>query len=279
MYREEGVPSELLASPAGHQATLSSTSILREEIPHTNGSKRVDEASMGDGQCSHAPSVSMGTSAENLVNNLLEGESTGLSAEKGWVEDATIDKDPRCDASPAVGNETSYGIIGSITAADFVRDIRSFSTPQASPSRPLPSIYNSPFAPLADEEAPLSRRSTGKFVTPSHSQQNSQQGFGGPFSPSHIQQGSAAFSQQSKVHHHQVDSSMSSIGAPSSIGYSQSLPRTHLTTHSPRNYPINYEDSNFTSSNIFSGSVWNGISRQAGIVPTPPNGQEEIYGG
>ncbi|KAL8794869.1 MAG: hypothetical protein Q9195_002581 [Heterodermia aff. obscurata] len=280
VYREEGVPSELLASPAGQQATLSSTTILREEIPHTNGSKRVDEASMADGQGSHAPSVSMGTSAENWVNNLLEGESTGLSAEKGRIEDEKIDKDQRYDISRAVGNETSYGSIGSITAADLVRDIRSFSTPQASPRPRLPSIYNSPFAPLADEEAPLSRRSTEKFVTPNHSQQNSLQGFVGNFSPSNVQQGFATFSQlPNGYHHHQVDSSMSSIGAPSSIGYSQSFPRTHLTTHSPRNYPINYEDSNFMSSNLFSGSVWNETGKQAGMVPTPPNGQQDIYGG
>lgn len=234
---------------------------------------------MADGQFSHAPSVSMGTSAENWVNNLLEGESTGLCAEKGRIDDETIDKDPRGDTSRAVGNETSYGIIGSVTAADFVRDIRTFSTPQTSPRRRLPSIYNSPFAPLADEEAPLSRRSTEKYVTPSHSQQNSQQGFVGAFSPSNIPQGFTSFSQQPNGYHHQVDSSMSSIGAPSSIGYSQLLPRTHLTTHSPRNYPINYEDINFMSSNVFSGSVWNITSKQAGIVSTPPNGQEDIYGG
>ena len=234
---------------------------------------------MADGQYSHAPSVSMGTSAENWVNNLLEGESTGLGAEQGRIEDETIDKDPRYDTSRAVGNETSYGTIGSITAADFVKDIRPFSTPQASPRPRLPSIYNSPFAPLADEEAPLSRRSTEKYVTPSHSQQNSQQGFIGNFSPSNFQQGFTAFSQQPNGYHHQVDSSMSSIGAPSSIGYPQSLPRTHLTTHSPRNYPINYEDSSFMSSNIFSGSVWNGASSRAGMFPTPPSGQEDIYGG
>ena len=221
----------------------------------------------------------MGTSAENWVNNLLEGESTGLYAEKGRIEDDTIDKDPRSDTSRAVGNETSYGTIGSITAADLIREVRPFSTPQSSPRPRLPSIYNSPFAPLADEEAPLSRRSTEKYITPSHSQHNSQLGFMGNFSPSNIQQGFTTFSQKPNGFHHQVDSSMSSIGAPSSIGYSQSLPRTHLTTHSPRNYPINYEDSNFMSSNIFSGSVWNGISRQGGIVPTPPSCQDDIYGG
>ena len=234
---------------------------------------------MADGQGSHAPSVSLGTSAENWVNNLLEGESTGLSAEKGPIEDETIDKEPRCDTSQAVVNDTSYGSIGSTTAADLVRDIRRFSTPQASPRPHLPSIYNSPFAPLADEEAPLSRRSTEKYVTPNHSQQNSLQGFVGTFSPSNIQQGFTVFPQQPNGYHHQVDSSMSSFGAPSSIGYSQSLPRAHLTTHSPRNYPINYEDGSFMSSNIFSGSVWNGTIRHAGMVPTPPNGQEDVCGG
>lgn len=234
---------------------------------------------MADGQPSHAPSVSMGTSAENWVNNLVEGESTEFCNANGLTKDEAMEDGHQLDNSQAldrnmspkaVGNETSYGTFGSITAADLVRDLRSFSTPQVSPRPRLPSIYNSPFAPLADEEAPLS---TAKHITPSHSQQNSQQGYGGSFPQNNSQQGFPIIPQQVNGYSHHVDSSMSSVGAPSSIGYSQSLPQKRLTTHSPRNFQINYEDSQFMSSNIFSGSPWNGTTNQAGLVPTPPNGQ------
>lgn len=233
---------------------------------------------MADGQPSHAPSVSIGTSAENWVNNLVEGESTDFCIENGWTKDEAMeDSHPLNNSqvldnntSPkAAGNETSYGTIGSTTAADLVRDLRSFSTPQASPRPRLPSIYNSPFAPLADEEAPL----TANHIKPSHSQQNSQQGFGGSFPQNNSQQGFPILPQQANGYFHHVDSSMSSFGAPSSIGYSQSLPQKRLTTHSPRNFQINYEESQFMSSNIFSGSPWDGTTDRAGLVPTPPNGQ------
>ena len=274
------MPSELLASPAGHQATLASTTVRREEIPHTNGVDHADGTSMAVDHLSHAPSVSMGTSAEEMVDKIVEDETMDLGPDQGLIGDELgyNDSTPHNRSSPiVVGNETSYGTIGSITAADLVREVRSPFTPHASPRPRLPSIINSPFAPQPEEEG-LSCPSTAKRHTPGHSQQNSQYGVIGSFSQSNSQQNLASLQHQAHGYH-QVDSSGSSIGVPSSIGYSQSLPRKGLTTHSPRISNINYEDSNFMSSNLLSGSPFDSVSRQGGIMPTPPNGQGNGWGG
>lgn len=275
------MPSELLASPAGHQATLASTTVRREEIPYANGLDHVDGASMAVSHLSHAPSVSMGTSAEEMVDKIVEDQIMDLGMDQGLIgeEIGSDDSAPNNRPSPkAVGNETSYGTIGSITAADLVREVRSPFTPHASPRPRLPSIINSPFAPQPDEEG-LTRPTTAKRHSPGHSKQSSQYGVIGSFSQSNPQQNSAVPQPQPNGHHHQVDSSMSSVGPPSSIGYSQSLPRKGLTTHSPRISNINYEDSNFMSSNLLSGSPFDSVSRQGGLIPTPPNGQGDGWGG
>lgn len=201
------------------------------------------------------------------------GIAPGLVAEEIRYNDPAPYNHPSMEAA---GNETSYGTIGSITAADLVRQVRAGSTPQASPRPRLPSIYNTAFAPQADEED-LSRPGTAKRNTPCHSQQSSHNGVLGGFSQSNSQKLPVFFQQQPNGYH-QVSSSACSIGPPSSIPFSQRLPRTGLTTHSPRISDINYEESNFLSSNILSGSHW-GIARQTGIMATPPNGQGNGYGG
>ena len=277
MYREEGVPSELLASPAGHPATLASTPVRREEIPYTNGNNHADGTSMVADHLSHG--MSMGTSAEDMVDKIVEDDTMDLGSAPGLVEEEIRYNGlaPYNQSSlEAAGNETSYGTMGSITAADLVRQMRSGSTSQASPRPRLPSIYNTAFAPQADEED-LSGPETAKRNTPSHSQQSSQHSVLGSFSQSNSQKLPVFFQQQPNGYH-QVSSSMNSVGTPSSIPFSQRLPRTGLTTHSPRISNINYEDSGFRSSSILSGSHW-GSARQTGIMATPPNGQGNGYGG
>ena len=277
MYREEGIPSELLASPAGRPATLASTPVRREEIPHTNGNNNADGTSMVADHLSHG--MSMGTSAEDMVDKIVEDDVMDLGTAPGLVEEEIRYSDSAPYNQPsldAAGNETSYGTMGSITAADLIRQIRSGSTPQASPRPRLPSIYNTAFAPQADEED-LARPRTAKRNTPFHSQQSSQHSVVGSFSQS-SSQNLPVFFQQQPNGYQQLSSSAYSVGTPSSIGFSQRLPRTGLTTHSPRISNINYEECNFMSSNILSGSHW-GSARQTGIMATPPNGQGNGYGG
>ena len=190
----------------------------------------------------------------------------------------------------ATGDETSYGMIGTPTAQELARKLSPHSSMEASPRPRLPSIYNSPFAPQADEAAPLSRPGTAKPTTPNQSQRNSLQGL--PLSMQGSQQGTQPNG------YHVIESSVSSLQEPSSIGFSQKPMRGYVT-HSPRNQPsvwnanrggstnrlswgvdhahnaghwIAFDDSHFMSSNILSGSIWNG-SHQVAMAQTPPNGQ------
>lgn len=184
-FREEGVPSELLASPDGRAATLSSTSIERQDILEVIETTAPDRVSMIDEGASQSAtvSVSMNPAMRRMVDNLVDEEEEDL----GTMDDHNILNGPKELTPPnptfndwalqAPGNDTSYGMIGTLTAQDLLQDMPTpspaeqlFSTP-----RPvLPSIYNTPFAPLPSDIAPppLSRPSTAKRAL-GHSKHNS----------------------------------------------------------------------------------------------------------
>lgn len=67
-------------------------------------------------------------------------------------------------------NETSYGVGNStLTALDFVNQVRSWSPkvqPPEAPNPTLPSIMNSPFAPRPEEEPLLTRSPATRRMTP-----------------------------------------------------------------------------------------------------------------
>jgi len=187
----------------------------------------------------------------------------------------TTDFGPIGTPPKATGNDTSYGIIGTPTAQELARRLSARSSMETSPHPRLPNIYQSPFAPQADDAGSL----------PHPSQRNTQQGF---------PQGTQANG------HHVIESSFCSVPDPSSIGnYSPHCIPAYVT-HSPRNQPNIWthergaavrhrlswgmnggngnmwdDGSQFVSSNLLSGSTWNGNggSHQEAIMQTPPNGQ------
>lgn len=253
-FREEGVPSELLASPDGHAATLSSTSIERHDILEATEMTAPDKVSMIDEGASQSAtvSVSMNTAMRRMVDNLVDEEDEDL----GSIDDRNILDGPHGLTPPnptlndwafqAPGNITSYGMIGTLTAQNLLQDMPTpspaeqlFSTP-----RPiLPSIYNTPFAPLPSDIAPspLSRPSTAKRAQ-GHSKQNS-----GNFSP--LEKLPNGWS----VH----SSNISSMPDPSSMILPHTPPNGHITTFPPRLGSGTFGAGNaFVSSAVFDNSPW-----------------------
>lgn len=245
---------------------------------------------------SRSSSVTRNPAMENMVDDLVGSESSHIvptkSASNGsnglprlsthgithtpppepYIDYGPIGTPPKTRKSSdfgaigtppkANGNETSYDVIGTPTAQELARNLSNRSSlMEASPRPRLPSIYNSPFAPQPNPQP----------------------------SPQQISQSN---------NYHVTGSSMSSLAEPSSIGFHQGQVRGR-TTHSPRNQPsiwndnrgggavtnsvrgANYsfgprptfDDSNFISSNILSGSTWTAGSRQTAMMQTPPNGQ------
>ncbi|MCJ1476918.1 hypothetical protein MMC13_005587 [Lambiella insularis] len=177
-YREEGMPSELLASPEGHHATLSATSIDREDITLAKQASACVAASVNNDAVSQSASASVSANVvmNEMVDNIVGSETTN---ESEHYKDAAAFRAPPTppsysfDESPvkSAGNDTSYRLLGSSTAQEFFND-STFATPrqpsQHEPSMPLlPSIYNSVFAPTQDEVS--SRPSTAKGLSPPRS--------------------------------------------------------------------------------------------------------------
>lgn len=176
IYLEEDLPSGV-----DYQTTQSTTSVGRDEITHVDETALPAVApSAGEG-ASQAPSVSlsMDLDSKQMVDDLVNSETTG---ENGDVNGPALADAPpgkaeslrlrSSQATHVVGNDTSYGLIGSGTAREYFGD-----QPPGSPRPLLPSIDKSPFALQPGEQTPGSRPGTAKRMTPSHSQNNSQTGF------------------------------------------------------------------------------------------------------
>lgn len=263
VFLDEGLPSD-----AGCQAAESSTSIGRADFTHVDETAIADPAGSVDGEASQAASagVSMDLASKRMVDDLVGSETTDedeipIAAAQGLLNPISELKD--------VGNETSYGLIGSSTAREHFGDIQ--DQPQVSPRPLLPSIYNSPFAPQPGEATPGSRPGTANRTTPSHSQQNSQ-------TRTPLQQ--------------QINSSISSMADPSNYnpylhmngGYhnqpylnnvfpaatNYTSGRRVSTTYGNETYGAT-DVSNFHSSSL----AWGGSGTVQAVtnVQTPPNGQ------
>ena len=175
-YREEGMPSELMASPEGHHATISSTSLDREDISLVKQANANFAKSIINDEASQSASVSISANLvmNEMVDNIVGSEATNDSECHKY--DAMPFRAPPTppsysfDDSPVKtgGNDTSYGIFGSSTAQDFLND-PDYNTPrqasqQGTPRPLLPSIYNTVFAPTPDEVS--SRPGTAKGLSP-----------------------------------------------------------------------------------------------------------------
>lgn len=280
-YHEEGL-TEFIGSPEGHQATIPSASIERKQNPCANDIIPLKAASTFGEGASEAASVSVSTNTLRWVDNLVGSETADNDTYKQGLHNEFADRIPptppgySLEESPVkeAGNDTSYGLIGTLTARDLVRDLRSYSPQnqhQSTPRPTLPSILNSPFAPQAGEKTPYARPSTAKYM-PTHSPRNSQNGFSMP--------------QQHQPTSYSVDSSISSIPDPSGATFQlpQNQPfgnfgviaRPSTTVSKIHGSMAMFDDTAFHSSSVFHGSPWEGpqrSNREIMTVQTPPNGQ------
>ena len=286
-----------------YQRPVSLTGMELDEVTHIDETKLPDPPASLSGRASQAASVSVNLdpASKRMVDDLVASETTEDGHDPDFIEQYTdgVPHDYTTSGyipSPAtgVGDETSYGLIGSVTAREHFGDLQ---VPVASSPRPLlPSITNSPFALQPGEETPGSRPSTGKQrnKTPSHSQQNSQTRFPLQRQPPN------AFSLDSSAsdHHHPSmtttpDPTALSSGAYANNGFYRNQPTLHNAfpsagqsyTTGPKNSvkfggePLRGDEPNFHSLEVFEGSTWGGGSdqsgRRAGNVLTPPNGARD----
>lgn len=281
-YVEEGVQEE-----ESYQTPLSSTSIELEEVTHVDETTLADAPASISEEASQAASISvtMDPASKRMVDDLVDSETTDDREDAEFIDQCTNgfphgSADPGPGRSPAknIGDETSYGLIGSSTAREPFGDLQD---QVSSPPRPLlPSITNSPFALQPGEETPGSRPSTAKRKTPSHSQQSSQTRF--PLQLPLI--GSSVDSSPSNP------STMPDPTAPHANGFylgqpplNNIFPSVQNYTRGPRtfttfrNNPLHADEPNFLSLEVFEGSTWGGGSgpsgRMAANAMTPPNGQ------
>lgn len=283
------------ASPATHRATLASTMIEPQDILHAHRSPIVNAPSLTDEVVSQATSisVSLNTEARRMVDILLESESadngrhsTTMDSRGFRSETADFVEQVRTSpvvevTSPNLENDITYGF-SELNASDFVRALNKYTPqkqrPQGSPHPHLPSIYNSPFAPQADDATPVSRPNTATQISPLHSRKNSQHKF--PFQQQHPNGGllwnskagstldtsSSLSVTQTPMNHFKKRSvagnNYGAIGGPV-------ISHSHHSTH-------NFNDFEFRSSQVFQGSAWDlsgQTVRDAMSLRTPPNGQ------
>ena len=281
IYVEEDMREE-----GNYQTSLSTTGIELEEVTHVDETTLPDVPASNSGETSKAASISvnMDPASKRMVDNLVGSETTDDGEDAGSI-DHSANEAPhgfgRSEHRPSpapVGDETSYGLIGSSTAREHFGDLQN---PIANSPRPvLPSITNSPFALQPGEETPGSRPSTAKRKTPSHSQQNSQTRFP-------LQRQAMGFSVASSPIN---PSSMPDPTAPTSYtnGAYGDQPPLKNTIHANQTYtrprtfttfgnqPLRAEEPNFLSLEVFEGSTWGGSDqsgRMAANALTPPNGQ------
>lgn len=269
--------------------------IEHQDFPHVHISPLVNAPSLADEVVSQATSisVSLNTEARRMVDILLESESadnarhsTTMASRDFRSETADFVEPVRTSpavevTSPNLENDTTYGF-SELNASDFVRALKEYTPqkqqPQGSPRPHLPSIYNSPFAPQADDATPVSRPNTATQISPLHSRQSSQPKF--PFQQQHpnggilwnsstgsMQDTSSSLSVTQTPRNHLKKRSVAgnnygAIGGPV-------ISHSHHSTH-------NFNDFEFRSSQVFQGSTWDlsgQTVRDAMSLRTPPNGQ------
>ena len=260
-----------------------------DAVTHVDETNLPDAPASISGRASQAAStsVTMDLASKRMVDDLVGSETTddrefADSSEQFPHGGSHVFADARQIHSPAkeLGNETSYGLIGSSTVREHFGDLQ---CPVANSPRPLlPSITNSPFALQPGEEPPGSRPSTAERKTPTHSQRNSQTRFP-------LQRQPVALS---------VDSSPSNpstmpdpTAPPGSYGNGrnqhpllkntfppvQSYTRGSTASATFGGNTVHMDEPNFLSLEVFEGSTWGGSSghsgRRAAPAMSPPNGQ------
>lgn len=284
-YVEEGMREE-----EGYQAHLAPTGMELDEVTHVDETALPNAPPSISGGASQAASISvnMDPASQRMVDDLVGSETTDDGQNNELVDQFTSGHphsfvDPGHVFSPAkdVGDETSYGLIGSSTAREHFGDLQG---PIPNSPRPLlPSITNSPFALQPGEETPGFRPSSAKRKTPSHSQQNSQTRF-----PLQLQP--LALSVNSSPSYPSSTMPDPTAAGPHAYGLYRDQTPLKNALSSVQNYtrgprtrnpfgdnPLPTDEPNFLSLEVFEGSTWGGGSdqsaRKAVNVMTPPNGQ------
>lgn len=273
IYVEEDVLSDV-----GYQTVQSTTSVGRDEITHIDETVLPAAAASIDGGDSQAGSVpvSRDLDSKQMVDDLVNSETNdeyedgdGSVLANTPLQTSATSGLGSSQFAKKVGNDTSYGLIGSGTAREHFGDLQ----PQVSPRPPLPSILNSPFAPQPGEESPGSGPGTAKRKTPSHSQENSQTSFP-------LQQITHAFNVDPSPQSVVSDPTQTKHSPQLNGGYHDQLPINStfptLTDYTSGGrvstaYGNDTYSSSFRSSNIISG--YSGTVRAATNTLTPPNGQ------
>ncbi len=178
------MPSESQASPAVHQAQLSSNMVERQEL--AGGSPSCERLSEVYEEASHATSVSvsLNTEAHRMVDNLLNSEAAENTDNESnpveanhYTEAALLAPAIELSAASKTGIDTTYGFDTTLDTSCFLRALHDYppqNEPICPPQPHLPSIYNSPFAPQAGEATPRSRPNTANRMSSPHSRQHSQ---------------------------------------------------------------------------------------------------------
>lgn len=269
-----------------------------QDIPRAHKSPLIHAPSLADEVVSQATSVSvsLNTEAHRMVDILLESEA----ADNGHHSSTIASRDLRPEAAefvdprrtipavdvtplPNIDNDTTYGF-NELNASDFVRALNKYTPqkqqPQCSPRPHLPSIYNSPFAPQADDATPASRPNTATRISPLHSRENSDQKFL-PQQQQHQLNG-GIFGSSSMGSMQDTSSSFSVTPAPINHFKKRSVAGNNygaiggpVISHS-HNSSRNLDGFEFRSSQVFQGSTWDlsgQTVRDAMSLRTPPNGQ------
>ncbi|KAI9721501.1 MAG: hypothetical protein M1812_002263 [Candelaria pacifica] len=192
VYQEEGVPSELLASPNGHHTTSSIPSVEREDMPQImDSSPPAAESATTNADDEEAPlhrilsaseaastSVSMDPSMNRMVDSLVNSSTSDLNEPTNQPYQAFIPPTPPEhsleDPLSSAVEETTYGPMSTLTAKALVEMARTHSetspqqrqTPRQTPRPTLPSIWNTPFAPQSSDSSPMTRPSTARRTSP-----------------------------------------------------------------------------------------------------------------
>ncbi len=258
VYVEDAIPST-----EDNHGVHTLSNFEHQEITHVEETTfPLDDRSRED-----LTSVSMDPASNRMVDDLVDSEIAD--------DDLEQPSKPRISLDPTneVGNETSYGLFGTSTASELEARADLRDQAPVSPRPPLPSIYNSPFAPQPGEATINSRPGTAKRTTPSHSRQSSQ-------NVSHIQQSSR----------HTIESIQSSVpdptnpNPPTTAGYrnqphieAKFTNKTNYTTGGRSSIVYGIDDySALDACHFVSSAVEFGCSgsvRGAPNAHTPPNGQ------
>ena len=188
-YQEDGLPSELLASPAGHQTISSSPSVVAQQlppltehggingilptsnVPATGEAHNNDDGASQSVDPSESASISMSTNMQDMVSSLVDNEppSQDQPAIAPQFMSSPFQPTPahsKIDSPLDRTGSLAAAGLGNMNPTHMQRS--SSSHHQHTPRPSLPSIYNTPFAPQPQERtsSPVATPTTARRASP-----------------------------------------------------------------------------------------------------------------